>query len=107
MEEKIVETKTFKFDAKEISRKVLGNWTIENLKVKEYWNSHGRLIDCDKTNTYSNAKVKIERVVTSIFGTNFEGDELFINGKRYECMDVVDFKGTTGNALIKVTIGEG
>lgn len=96
----------------EVSREILWQGPVEELVVKEYWDSHGDLVDWNKQTTYNNVKVRLERVTRDYvwFGgdpVRFVNDELFINDEEYDAMDIESLKGTTKKALAKAIIGQG
>lgn len=96
----------------EVSREILWQGCIEELVVAEYWDSHGKLVDWDKENTYNNVNVRLERVTRDYvwFGGDpcrFTNDELFINNEKYKAMDIESLKGNTKKALAKAIIGQG
>ena len=99
-------------EVKEISRKVLWQGDVKKLTVDEYWDSHGHLSYWDKSTTYNQVSVRLERVRNEyrFFEGDpevFDHDELYINNERYRCLDVDGLRGTTDSALARVIIGQG
>ena len=99
-------------EIKELSRDILWQGDIKKLKVDEYWENHGHLSYWDKTTTYNQVNVRLERVENEyrFFGGDpviFYHDELYINNERYRCLDVDELRGTTDSAVARVIIGQG
>lgn len=105
------EKSTFDCDVQETSREVLLEENIQNLTVKEFWDSHGTLTDWGKVTKYKNVKVRLERVTRhyAMEYADFDStcDELFIDDKRYEALDIQKLSGTTFRATAKAIIGCG
>ena len=96
----------------EVARDILWEGQIKTLVVKEFWDSHGKLVDWHKQNTYKNVSVRLERITRDYvwFGGDpyrFTNDELYINDEKYRALDIDSLNGTTERAIAKAIIGQG
>ncbi len=97
----------------EIKREKLFEGDIENLTVYNAWDSHGDIIkDFEPKKEYKNVHVKLERVKEQMNWkyqepSIYDVDELFINGEKYDAIDIDSLKGNIKKATAIAIVGEG
>ena len=94
----------------EKSRKTLIDGKQKKLTILECYDLHDSLIVENRT-TYNDVHLKYDRVVEDVgFEGNmseWETDEVFIDGKKISCIDVYDIKGNNDRATIRIITGQG
>lgn len=117
METEVKEINVEQEEVKEVSRKTLFDSTFNEVVIKNIWDSHGHYVPWEdnegkKTRTFKNAKVKLEQVVRSysFFGgepVEFTTNELTVNGKEYNAIDIYSAKGSTVKLNVTACLGQG
>lgn len=101
-----------KENVKEISRKVLYEAKVKEVVIKNVWDNHGRKVSWENANgkkqeTFKDVNVKLERVRSNWFGVEMDTDTLYLNGKKYEALDIYRCYGNNAKLNVTACVGQG
>ncbi len=107
----VVDLKSKGWQVIEKSRKTLIDGPQKKLTIIEVYDLHGDIIVENRTE-YHNVHLKYDRIEKEVgFRADdmdlLEKDEVFIDGKKLNCIDVYDIKGNNDRATIRVITGQG
>ena len=117
-----MEIKTLSFDFKFVKtaeRDVVKPVKVESVTVRTIWDSHGSHVpwegeDGKKSRTYKDATIKVVRTSGYYdFGNPgdkdrvYDTDTLYINGEKFDALDIYSVKGNTSKVNITACVGQG